>query len=75
MKVFRRKEKRGRLIGRVSTTGSFFSGLAMGLGAATIVHSMPLTPPKYRGEGIGGDWRAIGADVRAAMRQFDEQDA
>lgn len=48
---------------------SLWSGFIMGLGAITMLGAPTFNPPKYGGDGIRGDWRAIGNDIRGALRR------
>ena len=45
---------------------SFFSGLLAGLSAATLVHEHTRRPRLYSGDGLRGDWQAIGDELRQA---------
>src|SRR5437879_9965376 len=65
----RRRGRRGGVVGRRSTSGGFFSGLILGLGAVTLVNSSQIEAPRYRGRGLEGDWSAVGDDLRSAMRR------
>lgn len=68
-----RKWRRG-VVGRGSTTGGFFSGLVLGVGAATFVSSAQTETPRYPGNGVQNDWFAIGNDLRSAMRQANGEE-
>jgi hypothetical protein len=70
----RGRGRRGGIIGRRSTSGGFFSGLILGLGAATMVNS-PTETPRYPGRGLKGDWSAVGNDLRSAMRRANGEEA
>ena len=70
----RRRMRRGGVIGWRSTSGGFFSGLILGLGAATLVNSVQSETPRYPGNGVQDDWFAIGNDLRSAMRQANGEE-
>jgi hypothetical protein len=71
----RGRGRRGGIIGRRSTSGGFFSGLILGLGAAALVHSSQTETPRYPGRGLKGDWSAVGNDLRSAMRRANGEEA
>lgn len=48
---------------------SFFGGLLAGLSAATLAHDHTRRPRSYGGDGVRGDWQAVGNDIRAAMEE------
>jgi hypothetical protein len=48
---------------------SFTSGLLFGLSAASLFLGGELRGPKAPTDGIGSDWKAVGKDVRSAMRR------
>lgn len=50
----------------------FWSGVVMGLAAIPHLYSVDFNPPRYRSAGIAGDWRAVGNDIRGAMRRMEE---
>jgi hypothetical protein len=51
---------------------TFFKGLLGGLSAATRVYDVePRSARSYSGAGLRGDWRAVGDDMRAAMRKVN----
>ena len=71
----RRGVRRGGIVGRRSTSGGFFSGLILGLGAASFVHSLQTETPRYPGRGLKSDWAAIGKDIRSAMQRANAEEA
>jgi hypothetical protein len=51
---------------------TFFKGLLGGLSAATRVYDVePRSARSYSGAGLRGDWRAVGDDMRTAMRKLN----
>lgn len=50
---------------------SFFGSLLAGLSAATMVYEPARRPRSYSSEGLRGDWRAVGGDIRSAMQKHD----
>jgi hypothetical protein len=67
----RERRRRGGVVGRRSTSGGFFSGLILGLGAASLVNSVQTETPRYPSRGLGDDWFAVGDDLRSAMRRVN----
>lgn len=65
----RKRRARGTVVERRSTKGSFFSGLLLGFGVATLTHEDPSDLTRYSSGGLRDDWRAVGNDLRGAMRQ------
>jgi hypothetical protein len=53
------------------TGKSFFGGLLAGLSAATLVHEHTRRPRLYSGDGLRGDWQAVGDDLRASMQKMN----
>jgi hypothetical protein len=72
---YRRRRQRGGVVGRRSTSGGFFSGLILGLGAASLVNSAQTETPRYPGKGLRGDWFAVGDDLKSAMRRVNGEEA
>jgi hypothetical protein len=70
-----RRKRRGGVVGRRSTSGGFFSGLILGLGASTLLGSAQTETPRYPGSGLKGDWSAVGNDLRSAMRRANGEEA
>lgn len=48
-------------------------GFLSGLAAMPLMYSHNFSPPRYQSSGLAGDWQAVGNDLRAAMRRFEEQ--
>jgi hypothetical protein len=70
----RRRRRRGGIVGRRATSGGFFSGLILGLGAASLMSSVQTETPRYPGKGLGDDWSAVGDDLRSAMRRVNGEE-
>lgn len=52
---------------------SFWTGFMQGFSAGCY-NGEPVMPPRYHGgDGIKGDWKNVGRDIRKAMRKFDER--
>jgi len=71
----RRRQQRGKIVGRRASSGGFFSGLILGLGAASLVNSGQTETPRYPGRGLKDDWSAVGNDLRSAMRRVNGEEA
>jgi hypothetical protein len=56
---------------RFARGGAFFSGLLAGLGAATLAGGT-VRRTRYASDGIRGDWKAVGDDMRAVLRQMND---
>lgn len=69
-----RRRRRGGIVGRRSTSGGFFSGLILGLGAASLVNSLQTETPRYPGNGLRDDWSAVGDDLKSAMRRVNGEE-
>lgn len=54
--------------------GSFLTGIWMGLGALPLLFSADFSLPRYRSDGIAGDWEAVGSYLNRAMGRFDDDD-
>ena len=52
----------------------FWSHLALGMGALTMLQARRFNPPKYRGDGQRGDWRVVGNGIRSAMRRLNDHE-
>lgn len=64
-------EKEVELLSRKALWSSFF--LTLSTMAISYSASNHYSFAKYRGDGIRGDWRAIGNDIRSAMRKSNEE--
>lgn len=51
----------------------FLSGFMTGFGALAMLGAYEFNPPRYPGEGVGADWRAVGKELRNALRRYDER--
>lgn len=49
----------------------FASGICLGFAALPLIFTVSVTAPRHHGEGIAGDWRAVGGLLRRSMREID----
>lgn len=50
----------------------FGQGFCLGLGSLALLAVPNYIPPRIDGNGLASDWRAVGRDIRTAMRRADE---
>ncbi|CAK0777592.1 YtxH domain-containing protein [uncultured Gammaproteobacteria bacterium] len=50
----------------------FWSSFVAGLGAVSLLGVPTFDPPRYSGVNVAGHWRAVGGQMRNAIRRYDD---
>lgn len=67
--AYRKRRVDHRASAAPSAGRAFWSGVAKGLGALTLLGSDDFDPPRYGGDGVRGSWRVVGDQLRTVMRR------